>query len=84
MNHIWLILALPRFEGDPDKTRHAQLLHVVSLALFAVLTVLIVINLVLDSQFGHTVNIVLAVLALMQVVTQVLIKRGFVRAAAYM
>ena len=84
MNHIWLILALPRFEGDPDKTRHAQLLHVVSLALFVVLTVLIVINLVLDSQFGHTVNIVLAVLALMQVVTQVLIKRGFVRAAAYL
>jgi hypothetical protein len=84
MKRIWLMLSLPRFEGDPEKTRHAQLLHVVSLALFVVLVALIFINLIFDSQIGQAMNAILAVLAFMQVVTQVLIKRGYVRAAAYL
>lgn len=84
MNRIWLMLSLPRFEGDPEKTRHAQLLHVVSLALFVVLVALIFVNLIFDSPIGQAMNVILAILVLIQVVTQVLIKRGFVRTAAYL
>jgi hypothetical protein len=85
MNRVWrLMLPLPRFESDPEKTRHAQLLHVVSLALFVVLTALIFINLILDSQLGHAMNAVLAILTFMQVITQVLIKRGHAHTAAYL
>src|SRR5512145_1163234 len=84
MNRIWLMLSLPRFDGDPEKTRHAQLLHVVSLALFVVLTALIFINLMINNRFGQVVNAILAILAFTQVVTQVLIKRGHVRTAAYL
>jgi len=84
MKRTWLMLSLPRFEGDPEKTRQAQLLHVVSLALFVVLTALIFVNLIFDSQFGQAVNVILAVLAFTQVVTQILLKRGYVRTAAYL
>lgn len=84
MNRIWLMLSFPRFEDDPEKTRHAQLLHVVSLALFCIVIALFVTNLVLNTPFGKTMNVVLAALAFLQVITQVLIKRGYVRAAGYL
>ena len=83
MNRLWLMLSLPRFDDDPEKTRHAQLLHVVSLALFFLVIALFITNVVLGTQFGQKVNVVLAALALLQVATQVMLKRGYVRTAGY-
>ncbi|MEP7135234.1 MAG: ATP-binding protein [Chloroflexota bacterium] len=83
MNRLWLMISLPHFEDDPEKTRHAQLLHVVSLALLIVFIVSIIVNLALDTQFGKAINAILIASALLQVVILVLIKRGYVRAAGY-
>jgi PAS domain S-box-containing protein len=83
MNRIWLMLSFPRFEGDPEKTRHAQLLHVVSLALFFVFVLLIFVNLAFSTESGRVVNVVFAALAILQIITQALIKRGRVRVAGY-
>ncbi len=83
MNRIWLMLSLPRFEGDPEKTRHAQLLHVVSLALLFVFILLIFANLVFNSESGRAINVVFAALAILQIITQALIKRGYIRTAGY-
>ncbi len=83
MNRLWLMLSLPHFDDDPEKTRHAQLLHVVSLALLIVFIPLIIVNLALDTQFGKAFNTILIASAFLQMIVQILIKRGYVRAAGY-
>lgn len=76
------LFALPKFD-DPEKTRHAQLLHVVSLVLLFTFLSLIAVNMWLETRFGQMVNYVLAALAVLQVVTQILIRRGAVRVAGF-
>jgi PAS domain S-box-containing protein len=83
MNFPARFLSAPRFDSDPEKTRHAQLLHIVSLALFFVFVLLIAVNLAFASDSGRVINYVFAASALLQIITQVLIRRGYVRTAGY-
>jgi PAS domain S-box-containing protein len=84
MTFLTRFFALPHFPTEPEKTRHAQLLHVVSLVLLFTFVSLVLVNLLLDTRFGQTVNAVLLGLALLQLVTQILVRRGSVRAAGYL
>jgi len=84
MSFFQRILVPPRFENDPEKTRHAQLLHVVSLLLAITFIVLVMVSLVIKTLFGQKFIAVFVALAILQVVTQVLIRQGRIRAAGYL
>jgi len=81
MNSFKRIFSPPRFEDDPEKTRQAQLLHVVSLLLFFIFVILIGLSYVVESSSGTSFNGVFAGVVILQLVTQVLIRYGYVRAA---
>jgi PAS domain S-box-containing protein len=85
MKHLWLMFSLPRFDDDPEKTRQAQLLHLVSLILFfTIIFVLLTINWVIDRNYGGIFNLVLIGLAILQILTLVLIRRGQVQVAGFL
>lgn len=83
MNFFKRMISPPRFDGNPEKTRHAQLLHVVSLLLFVTFIVLIAVGLLVKTSFGQTFNAVFVGLAFLQIVIQVLIRRGRIQIAGY-
>ena len=74
MKRLWLMLSLPHFDDDPEKTRHAQLLHVVSLVLLIVFIALIIVNLALDTQFGKAFNTILIASPVAVLVTSILLE----------
>src|SRR5678816_3810358 len=85
MSRLWLMLSLPRFEDNPEKTRQAQLLHLVSLILFiTIILVLLTINWLIDRSYGTVFDFVLIGLALLQIITLLLIRRGQVRVASFL
>lgn len=84
MNFLQQIFSPPRFGDDPEKTRHAQLLHLVSLLLFLMFVVLILATYVIKTPFGMMFNSVFAGLAILQVVTQILIRRGHIKMAGFL
>lgn len=84
MNILQQIFSPPRFGGDPEKTRHAQLLNLVSLLLFLMLVVLILATYVIKTPFGMMFRSVFVGLAILQVVTQILIRRGHIKLAGFL
>lgn len=84
MNIFQRIFSPPQFENDPEKTRHAQLLHVVSMILAFTFIALIVVSFVVKTLFGQTFIAIFVALVILQVVTQVLIRQGRIRAAGYL
>ena len=83
MNLFQRIFSPPEFADDPQKTRHAQLVHLVSLILFFIFVLLIVVTHVVETPFGQAFNALFAGLAILQIVTQILIRRGFVRVGGF-
>jgi PAS domain S-box-containing protein len=77
------IISHPRFENNPEKTRQAQFLHVVTLALIFLLSALVLFNLVFEIHLGTFVDQMLIILIALQVAVQVLIRLGYVRLASF-
>ena len=71
------------FENDPQKSRQAQLLHIVTLALFFLLGALVLFNIIFDIQLGSNVNAILVALMTLQIVVQVMVRRGYVQIAGF-
>ena len=83
MNLFRLIISPPRFDDEPDKTRHALLLHFGSVVLFVVPFFLILLNLLFGNQAEQSINYLLAGLALLQIPVQIFIRNGQVRTATW-
>jgi len=76
------IISPPRFEGDPEKTRNAELLNAVSWLLIVSLGVMLIFNTMHDMGLHGSVNWVLSGLMFFQVVMQIMNRRGYVRQAS--
>jgi PAS domain S-box-containing protein len=70
-------LAPPRFD-DPEKSRQAELLNAVSLVLFIILSLLVFLNIYLDVSLAQSANTILIALIASQILTQFLIRKGYV------
>ncbi len=81
MRYLRSIVSPPRFENDPEKTRHALLLHLASSLLFYAPILLIVLNMILGSPEERSINIVLAGIAVLQIPVQFLVRKGRVDVA---
>ena len=66
MNFFRRIISPPRFEGDPEKTRNAELLNAVSWLLIISLGVMLIFNTMNDMGLHGSVNWILAGLMLFQ------------------
>jgi PAS domain S-box-containing protein len=82
MNRAWLMSLLPRFAGEPEKTRRVTFLFASSLVLFVVPIVLALINAAFYNQAGRSVRVVLMSVAMLQIPVQLLLRRGNVRMAS--
>jgi len=82
VTRTWLKSFFPQFEGEAERTRQAMLLHVASLVLFFVPILLIVLNVLIGGQAERSINFVLALIALLQLPVQFLMRRGRVREAS--
>ena len=83
MNLFRLIISPPHFDDEPEKTRHALLLHFGSVVLFVVPFFLILLNLLFGNQAERSINYLLAGLALLQIPVQIFIRNGQVRTATW-
>jgi PAS domain S-box-containing protein len=83
VRRIFSLLAPPQFE-DPETSRQAELLNAISLLLFILLGFLILLNQFLDTALSEAVRSVLIVLIITQVLTQLLIRAGFVRLGGFL
>jgi len=84
MKSTWLTAFLPpHFEGEPEKTRHAALLHMASIVLFLVPLVLILLNNILGNHAERSINTALMGIALLQVPVQFLLRSKRVRTASW-
>lgn len=81
MSFLRSIFAPPRFDDDPEKTRHALLLHLASLVLFFMLLALIVLNELFGNAAERSINWMLGGFALLQIPVQALMRKGHVRVA---
>ncbi len=79
MKFFQRILAPPRFDDDPEKTRQAFLLHVTSLLMIFVPLAMIYLNLKNHGVVENTVNDALAGVVVLQILVQWLMRRGVVR-----
>jgi len=77
-----LVPFLPKFERDPEKTRHAALLHSASMVLFFVPLMLLVLNTGMGNSAERSINIILALISLLQIPVQFFMRRGNVRMAS--
>lgn len=75
------LLFFPYFDGEPEKTRHAALLHIASLILFFIPVFLIILNYLFGNSAERSINIVLLGISLLQLPVQFLMRRGHVRSA---
>jgi PAS domain S-box-containing protein len=82
MNRARLVFLPPHFEGEPEKTRQAALLHFASIVLFLVPFLLILFNIFLGTPAERSINIVLAGISLLQIPVQFLLRREHVRVAS--
>lgn len=80
MNFLHLIFSPPQFD-NPEKTRQAHLLHISSSILFFGALFLILFNIAWGDHVERSINTALAGIAALQVVIQVVFRRGFVRQA---
>jgi PAS domain S-box-containing protein len=83
MNLLRLIFSPPQFKNDREKTRRAQLLHIVTLVLIFLLSALVLFNILLKNKLGTFINILLIALIVLQIIVQVLTRRGNVRSAGF-
>jgi PAS domain S-box-containing protein len=74
----------PRFEGEPEKTHHAALLHMASVVLLFVPLVLILLNNIFGNRAERSINTALMGIALLQVPVQFFLHRGRVRTASWL
>ncbi|MFZ5884227.1 MAG: sensor histidine kinase [Chloroflexota bacterium] len=79
MNFLWRILQPPRFEGNPEKTHQALVLHLISLVMIFVPLFLIWLNLRDGGAAERSVNVVHVGVILLQIPIQWLLRRGYVR-----
>ena len=79
MNFFMRILEPPRFDGDPEKTRHAEFLNYMTLTLAGILLLLMIFNALFDHFAFGTANITIFVLFMSQVLAYGLIRRGYTR-----
>ena len=84
MNFFKRIFSPPRFENNPEKTRHAQLLYLIAWILFVVLAILSVLSMSIDAEFGNSYTAVLIGLTCLQMVSLVLTNRGYIRESGYL
>ena len=77
MKHFFALLVPPRFD-DPDKSRQAELLNAISLLLLVILSLLVLLNILKYTDLGRSVNSILVILIVFQLVTQFLIRNGYV------
>ncbi|HSG45544.1 MAG TPA: ATP-binding protein [Anaerolineales bacterium] len=83
MTFFQRILSPPKFADDPEKTRHAKLIHLVSLILFLIFALLIVVTYVVETPFGQAFKMLFTGLVILQVATQILIRQGLVRVGGF-
>ncbi|HKJ38394.1 MAG TPA: ATP-binding protein [Anaerolineales bacterium] len=76
------IFSPPRFENDPEKTRHAQLLNAVSWLLIISLGSMLIFNTMHDLGLHGSVNLILSGIMALQIVVQIMNQRGYVREAS--
>lgn len=81
MSFLRSIFAPPRFDDDPEKTRHALLLYLSSIVLFFIPLGLMMLNELIGNAAERSVNWMLGCLALLQVPIQALVRKGHVRVA---
>jgi diguanylate cyclase (GGDEF)-like protein len=74
----------PIFENDGEKTRHAEILHYGSIALFTLLSVIFCFNLMFGSQSAILANWLLGTLILFQILVQWMIRAGHVNVASFL
>jgi PAS domain S-box-containing protein len=77
VKRLFALLEPPRFD-DAEKSRQAELLNAISILLIFILSLLVSWNLLGDPDFGRAVNTILILLLVYQVVTQFLIRSGYV------
>ncbi len=82
MKFIQRIFSPPQFEDDPEKNRHAELLHTVSWLLIFSLGVMLAFNTMHDMGLHGSVNWILGGIMLFQVVIQIMNRHGYVRLAS--
>lgn len=80
MKRLLALLEPPRFE-DAEKSRQAELLNAISTLLIFILSLILMWNVFGRANLDRTVNSILGILLVYQVVTQFLIRAGHVRAA---
>ena len=73
----------PVFEGEGEKTRRAEILHYGSIVLFISLLALYWINIVVGLQVEKDANWLVALIALIQILIQWLIRTGHVDTASH-
>jgi PAS domain S-box-containing protein len=79
MKFFQRILAPPRFDDDPEKTRQAFLLHATSLLMIFVPLAMIFLNLKNPGVVENTVNYALAGVVVLQIPVQWFMRKGYVR-----
>ncbi len=79
MDVLRRVISPPRFENDAEKTQQTLLLHMTSLVMLFVPLFLIVLNIWEGGVRAGTVNGMLAVVALLQIPVQAMLRRGIVR-----
>ena len=73
----------PVFENDGEKTRRAEILHFGSIVLFLTLSTLFWINIIVGTQVEKDANWLVALVALSQILIQLLIRTGRVDTASH-
>jgi diguanylate cyclase (GGDEF)-like protein len=73
----------PVFKGNVEKTRRAEILHYGSIVLFLSLLILFWINIIIGTQAEKDANWLVALVALIQILIQFLIRTGRVKTASH-
>lgn len=84
MDFFRLIFSPPQFANDPEKTRHALLLHLASIALFFVPILLVMLNIFFGNPAERSINIMLVGIAILQVPVRFLMRTGRIRSASWL
>jgi PAS domain S-box-containing protein len=73
----------PTYEGNAEKTRHAEILHYASILLFVFSLILFWFNLLFGSEAEKSANWILGLIAAMQILIQWMIRSGYVNQASF-
>jgi len=80
-SRFWRLLATPIFNSE-EKTRAARFLNLFSLSVGAILVVIILVRLILQSENGSLSLLILGAIVFVLGLVQVMMRRGHVRAAS--